>query len=216
MCSPKQIAEQIAKQLLTIEAVKLNVRQPFTWASGLRAPIYCDNRKVLSYPTIRTLITKYLVEAIQKKFSAVEGIAGVALAGIPQGALVAATLELPFLYVRSRPKGHGLENSVEGALKKRQKLVVVEDLISTGISSLQVCKTLQASDAKVLGVIAIFSYGFLVATKNFQAAGIPLCCLSNYSVLIQQAEAQSYLDQATLQSLKKWQKDPTSWRPTGA
>ncbi|MCG8340440.1 MAG: orotate phosphoribosyltransferase [Cytophagales bacterium] len=214
MCSQKQIAEQIAKQLLTIEAVKLNVKHPFTWASGLRAPIYCDNRKVLAYPTVRTFMKKCLVEAIQENFSEVEGIAGVAVAGIPQGALVAEALQLPFLYVRSKPKGHGLENSIEGALKRRQKIVVLEDLISTGGSSLQVCKTLQEADAKVLGVMAIFSYGLLIATKNFQAAGIPLFCLSNYSVLIQQAEAQGYFDQATLQSLRKWQKDPASWEHT--
>ena len=206
-----QVAEQIAAQLLAIKAVKLNVREPFTWASGLQSPIYCDYRKTLSYPAVRTFIKECLVATVQQNFPEVGGIVGVVTAGIPQGALVAEVLQLPFLYARSDAKDHGLKNNIEGVLTNGQKLVVLEDLISTGRSSLQVCKALQAAGAKVLGVLTIFSYGLNVAKENFQKAHLPLFSLSNYNMLIQKAEEQGYITQKAMKSLKDWQKAPENW-----
>lgn len=205
------IAAEVAKKLLEIQAIRLQPEKPFTWASGWKSPIYCDNRLSLSFPEVRTLIKESLIEAVQHYFPTVEAIAGVATAGIPQGALLANDLSLPFLYVRSKPKGHGMENTIEGKVVPNQKVVVVEDLISTGGSSLKAVEDLRNAGFEVLGMVAIFSYGFEVADKNFSEAGVPLVCLSNYDALLPQAVEQNYIDESTLNSLADWRKNPSTW-----
>jgi orotate phosphoribosyltransferase len=205
------IAAEVAKKLLEIQAIRLQPEKPFTWASGWKSPIYCDNRLSLSFPEVRTMIKQNLTLAVQHFFPSVEAIAGVATAGIPQGALLANDLDLPFLYVRSKPKGHGMENTIEGKVVANQKVVVVEDLISTGGSSLKAVEDLRHAGFEVLGMVAIFSYGFEVADKNFNEAGVPLVCLSNYDALLPQAVAENYIDQSTLASLAEWRKNPGAW-----
>jgi orotate phosphoribosyltransferase len=205
------IAAEVAKKLLEIQAIRLQPEKPFTWASGWKSPIYCDNRLSLSFPEVRTMIKHNLTLAVQHFFPSVEAIAGVATAGIPQGALLANDLDLPFLYVRSKPKGHGMENTIEGKVVANQKVVVVEDLISTGGSSLKAVEDLRHAGFEVLGMVAIFSYGFEVADKNFSEAGVPLVCLSNYDALLPQAVAENYIDQSTLASLAEWRKNPGGW-----
>jgi orotate phosphoribosyltransferase len=169
-----QIAAEVADKLLEIEAIRLQPDQPFTWASGWKSPIYCDNRLSLSYPKVRNLIKEQLIRGIKNYFPGVETIAGVATAGIPQGALLANDLNLPFIYVRSKAKGHGMENMIEGKVVPGQKVVVVEDLISTGGSSLKAVQDLRNSGFEVLGMVAIFSYGFDIATQNFADANVKL------------------------------------------
>ena len=205
------IAAEVAKKLLEIQAIRLQPEKPFTWASGWKSPIYCDNRLSLSFPEVRTMIKHNLTLAVQHFFPSVEAIAGVATAGIPQGALLANDLDLPFLYVRSKPKGHGMENTIEGKVVANQKVVVVEDLISTGGSSLKAVEDLRHAGFEVLGMVAIFSYGFEVADKNFNEAGVPLVCLSNYDALLPQAVAENYINQSTLASLAEWRKNPGGW-----
>ena len=205
------IAAEVAKRLLEIQAIRLQPEKPFTWASGWKSPIYCDNRLSLSFPEVRTMIKHNLTRAVQHFFPSAEAIAGVATAGIPQGALLANDLDLPFLYVRSKPKGHGMENTIEGKVVANQKVVVVEDLISTGGSSLKAVEDLRYAGFEVLGMVAIFSYGFEVADKNFSEAGVPLVCLSNYDALLPQAVAENYIDQSTLNSLADWRKNPGGW-----
>jgi orotate phosphoribosyltransferase len=205
------IAAEVAKKLLEIQAIRLQPEKPFTWASGWKSPIYCDNRLSLSFPEVRTMIKQSLTQAVQHFFPNVEAIAGVATAGIPQGALLANDLELPFLYVRSKPKGHGMENTIEGKVVAHQKVVVVEDLISTGGSSLKAVEDLRNAGFEVLGMVAIFSYGFEVADKNFSDAGVPLVCLSNYDALLPQAVNENYIDESTLASLAEWRKNPSGW-----
>jgi orotate phosphoribosyltransferase len=205
------IAAEVAKKLLEIQAIRLQPEKPFTWASGWKSPIYCDNRLSLSFPEVRTMIKHNLTLAVQHFFPSVEAIAGVATAGIPQGALLANDLDLPFLYVRSKPKGHGMENTIEGKVVANQKVVVVEDLISTGGSSLKAVEDLRHAGFEVLGMVAIFSYGFEVADKNFSEAGVPLVCLSNYDALLPQAVAENYINQSTLASLAEWRKNPGGW-----
>lgn len=205
------IAAEVAKKLLEIQAIRLQPEKPFTWASGWKSPIYCDNRLSLSFPEVRTLIKECLTQAVQHFFPTVEAIAGVATAGIPQGALLANELSLPFLYVRSKPKGHGMENTIEGKVVPNQKVVVVEDLISTGGSSLKAVEDLRQAGFDVLGMVAIFSYGFDVADKNFSEAGVPLICLSNYDALLPQAVEKNYIDESTLNSLSDWRKNPSAW-----
>lgn len=209
----KSIAAEVASKLLEIEAIRLQPEKPFTWASGWKSPIYCDNRLSLSYPAIRKLIKDHLCSIIQERFPSAESIAGVATAGIPQGALIADTLDLPFLYVRSKPKGHGMENMIEGKVTPGQKVVVVEDLVSTGGSSLKAVQDLRNSGFEVLGMVAIFTYGFEVAKENFAAAKVPLICLSDYSSMLPQALANDYINDETLASLVEWRKDPTIWQP---
>jgi orotate phosphoribosyltransferase len=209
----KQTASEIAIKLLEIEAIRLQPTKPFTWASGWKSPIYCDNRLSLSYPAIRSFIKLCLSQAIQEHFPEVESIAGVATAGIPQGALLADELDLPFIYVRSKPKGHGMENMIEGKVIPGQKAVVVEDLVSTGGSSLKAVADLKAAGFEVLGMVAIFTYGFEVAKQNFEEAGVKLICLSDYSAMLPQALANDYIDDDTLASLIEWRKDPASWNP---
>lgn len=207
----KSVAATIAAKLLEIQAIRLQPEKPFTWASGWKSPIYCDNRLSLSYPAVRSLIKDNLVKAIQENFSGVEAIAGVATAGIPQGALLADALGLPFVYVRSKPKGHGMENMIEGKVTAGQKVVVVEDLVSTGGSSLKAAKDLLNAGFEVMGMVAIFTYGFDVAVENFKEAGIELICLSDYSAMLPQALANDYIDDETLASLVEWRRDPSTW-----
>jgi orotate phosphoribosyltransferase len=198
--------------LLQIQAIKLNTDKPFTWSSGWKSPIYCDNRLSLSYPEIRTAIKEGLVQAIQENFATVEAIAGVATAGIPQGALVAETMNLPFLYVRAKPKDHGMENLIEGKLTKGQKVVVIEDLISTGGSSLKVVDALRKEGAHVLGMVSIFNYGFDLASRNFYEADVSLISLSDFGHLLKYALEQKYITEEQLTSLKAWRTDPSNWR----
>ncbi len=203
--------KSVAAALLDIQAIKLNLEQPFTWASGWKSPIYCDNRLSLSYPQIRTMIREELSKVIQKNFPETDVIAGVATAGIPQGVLVADSLELPFVYVRSKPKGHGMENMIEGKVVAGQKVVLVEDLVSTGGSSLKAAAALKDAGVEVLGMVAIFTYGFDVAKSNFTEAGVPLICLSSYNYLLEEALQRDYIKEDQLKSLHTWRSDPGSW-----
>lgn len=204
-------AALIARKLLEIKAIKLQPHQPFTWASGWKSPIYCDNRLSLSYPAVRSLIKDKLVETVRTRFVGVEAIAGVATAGIPQGALLADVLDLPFLYVRSKAKGHGMENMIEGKVTPGQKVLVVEDLVSTGGSSLKAVQDLRDAGVEVMAMVAIFTYGFEVAEENFKKAGVKLVCLSDYGSMIQQAINLNYVSESDLDSLTAWRKDPGNW-----
>src|SRR5690554_3340545 len=201
----------VARKLLEIKAIKLQPHQPFTWASGWKSPIYCDNRVSLSFPEVRSLIKNKLVETVRQKFDTVEAIAGVATAGIPQGALLADALELPFLYVRSKAKGHGMENMIEGKVTPGQRVLVVEDLVSTGGSSLKAVQDLRDAGFEVLGMVAIFTYGSELAKENFEKAGVKLVCLSDYESMLPQAIEEQYVSDADLASLITWRKDPASW-----
>ena len=207
----KDRALKVAEFLLQIKAVKLQPNQPFTWASGWSSPIYCDNRKTLSYPAIRTHIRQGYAEAILEQFGKPDAIAGVATGGIAQGALVAQELGIPFIYVRSSAKGHGLGNQIEGHFEKGQKIIVIEDLISTGGSSLTAVKALRDAGCDVRGLIAIFTYGFDIAVKNFQEAECPFVTLTDYDHLIDQALKLEYINDSDIQSLKKWKSSPESW-----
>lgn len=207
----KDTAAQIAKSLLQIKAIQLNAVKPFLWASGLQSPIYCDNRKSLSYPRVRTYIRQELAKAINLQFGDVDVIAGVATAGIPQGALVAQELGLPFVYVRSSKKDHGMANQIEGVLNANQSVVVIEDLVSTGKSSLNAVRALRDAGATVKGMAAIFSYGLKVAEANFKKEGCPLVVLSDYETLIREAAEQGYISDADQKSLMEWRKDPEAW-----
>jgi len=198
--------------LLKIQAIKLNTEKPFTWSSGWKSPIYCDNRLALSYPDIRKTIKEGLIQVIRENFFTAEAIAGVATAGIPQGALVADSLDLPFLYVRPKPKDHGMENLIEGKVTKGQKVVVIEDLVSTGGSSLKAAQALKDAGFNVLGMVSIFNYGFDIATRNFYEANISLISLSDYSHLLNYALGENYINESELTSLKAWRVDPANWR----
>lgn len=203
--------DQIARQLLEVQAVKLRPNDPFTWSSGWLSPIYCDNRVTLSFPAVRTFIKNALADAIQLNFPTVEVIAGVATAGVAQGALVADVLNLPYCYVRPEPKKHGMGNQIEGRFQSGQKVVVIEDLISTGGSSLKVVEALRQAGAEVLGMAAIFTYGFPLAATNFEAANVPLICLSDYAALIDEAQRMDYVQEEQLVSLAAWRNDPAIW-----
>lgn len=204
-------AHKVATQLLKIQAIKLNTQKPFQWASGWKSPIYCDNRLSLSYPNIRMEIKEGLIEAIRHNFPNVEAIAGVATAGIAQGALVADALELPFAYVRPKPKDHGMENLIEGRIEKGKKTVVVEDLISTGGSSLKAVQALRNYGIEVLGMVSIFTYGFTLAEQNFAQENVSLVSLSDYEHLIACAIDQQYVAEAEIKSLQQWRIDPANW-----
>ncbi len=204
-------AKSIAHKLLSIQAIKLNAENPFTWASGWRSPIYCDNRLSLSYPDVRTFIKERLINAIRVEYPAVQAIAGVATAGIPQGVLAAESLNLPFIYVRSKPKDHGMENLIEGKITPGQKVVVVEDLVSTGGSSLKAVEALKREDLEVLGMVSIFTYGFPVAEKNFEEKGVKLISLSDYNALIEEALRLNYISDDQVAHLQKWRENPSSW-----
>lgn len=201
----------VAEKLLQINAIKLSPQEPFTWASGWKSPIYCDNRKVLSFPYIRDFIKSEMCSVIFEKFPEAEVLAGVATAGIAWGAMAADQLKLPYIYVRPKPKEHGLGNQVEGHLDKGKKILVIEDLISTGKSSLQVCDVLRAEGAEVIGMISIFTYGFDVADNAFNAAGIPYYSLTNYQNLIDLALEQGIIADQEQNTLLNWRADPANW-----
>ncbi|MDR6943034.1 orotate phosphoribosyltransferase [Mucilaginibacter pocheonensis] len=213
MFNNNEIEQQVAEFLLQIKAIKLQPNNPFTWASGWKSPIYCDNRVTLSHPSIRTYIRQQLAAAIHEKFGSVGCIAGVATAGIPQGALVAQDLGLPFIYVRSKPKDHGTGSLIEGDITTTtgKRVVVIEDLISTGKSSLQAVDALRSAGYEVAGLAAIFSYGFDVATQNFKQANCPFVTLSNYSALIKYAEEHQYIIDKDVAVLKQWRENPADW-----
>jgi orotate phosphoribosyltransferase len=206
------VSHQIAAKLLEIKAIRLNLKNPYTWASGWKSPIYCDNRLSLSYPSIRNFIKLKLKSLIEREFELTEAIAGVATAGIPQGALVADVLGLPFIYVRSKPKGHGMTNLIEGVVQAGQRVVLVEDLISTGGSSIKAALALRAADVEVLGMVSIFTYGFDIATENFANEGIKVATLSNYHDMIEEAEAANYVTGDQVDSLRAWRQDPANWQ----
>lgn len=206
------LARKVASLLLEIEAVKLSPEKPFRWASGWNSPIYCDNRHTLSFPAVRDAIRDGLITILKKHFPDVQVIAGVATAGVPQGAIMADKLQLPFVYVRPKPKDHGMENLIEGRIVKGQKVVLVEDLISTGGSSLKAAEALKAAGFEVLGMVAIFTYGFQLAEENFDKAGIALVTLSNYSWLLEEAVARNYVQQDQLELLNEWRLAPDEWQ----
>lgn len=204
-------SQAVARQLLEVRAVQLRPQQPFTWSSGWKSPIYCDNRITLSFPSARTFIKNALADVIRRQFPDAEIIAGVATAGIPQGALVADTLGLPYCYVRPEPKKHGMGNQIEGRLEPGQKVVVIEDLISTGGSSLKVVDVIRQAGAEVLGMVAIFTYGFPLADQNFAEKDVVLTCLSNYETLLTEAQALDYITADDMASLAAWRENPAIW-----
>jgi orotate phosphoribosyltransferase len=201
-----------AEKLLSIRAIKLQPSNPFTWASGWKSPIYCDNRKLISYPRIRTFIKTELSRIILENFPDVDAIAGVATGAIAPGALVADALGLPFVYIRSSPKDHGLENLIEGELKPGSKVVVVEDLVSTGSSSLKAVEAIRRDSSEVIGMVANFTYDFPVATENFKKAEVKLITLTNYDAVLKEALRTDYIAEADLETLQKWRKAPADWK----
>ncbi len=202
---------EVARQLLAINTIKIQPDSPFTWASGWKAPIYCDNRKILSYPATRTFICEEFTRIVREKYPDAEAIAGVATGAIAHGVLVAEKLGLPFIYIRSAPKGHGLENLIEGDIPQGTKTVIIEDLVSTGTSSLNAAKAVRNYGAEVLGMLAIFSYNFPHATKNFLDANVELTTLSNYNILLKLAYDSREIDDSQLDSLNNWRKNPETW-----
>lgn len=208
----KTVERLLAEKLLKISAIKLQPENPFVWASGWNSPIYTDNRRTLSYPEVRTFIKVELCRVIMENFGAVDAIAGVATGAIAQGALVAETLGLPYVYVRSAPKDHGLENLIEGNLKPGQKVVVIEDLISTGGSSLKAVEAIRNAGCEIIGMAAIFTYGFPVAARKFKSAQVELITLSNYNAMLETALETNYIKPEDLETLQEWRKDPASWQ----
>jgi orotate phosphoribosyltransferase len=201
----------VAEKLLQINAIKLSPQQPFTWASGWKSPIYCDNRKVLSFPYVRDFIKSEMCSVIFEKFADADVLAGVATAGIAWGAMAADQLKLPYVYVRPKPKEHGLGNQIEGNLEKGTRVVVIEDLISTGKSSLQVCDVLKTAGAEIIGMVCIFNYGFDVADKAFEQAGITFQSLTNYPTLISLAIEKGIIAPEQQKTLLNWSADPANW-----
>jgi orotate phosphoribosyltransferase len=209
----KETAKKTAELLLQIKAIKLEPQQPFTWASGWKSPIYCDNRIILSYPVIRNYIRENFARQIEEKYGKPDIIAAVATGAIGIGMLVAEYLSLPFAYVRPEPKGHGRQNQIEGNLEEGQTVVVIEDLISTGNSSLNAVKALKEAGANVKGMFAIFTYGFDTSIKNFENLGIELHTLSDYEHLIETAQNTNYINTQEAGVLRKWREDPANWKP---
>lgn len=207
----ESIEKSIAKSLLQIKAIKLNPTNPFTWASGWNSPIYCDNRKILSYPDARKDVYNAFAKVIADLYPEAEIIAGVATGAIAHGVLAAEKMGKPFIYVRSSPKAHGLTNQVEGEYHKGAKVVVIEDLISTGGSSLSAVEALRDAGCEVLGMVAIFTYGFATAEKNFDNAGVKLKTLSNYNTMIELAIEQGYVAENHLATLREWRESPSTW-----
>ena len=201
----------VAEKLLQINAIKLSPQEPFTWASGWKSPIYCDNRKVLSFPYVRDFIKSEMCSVIFEQFPEAEILAGVATAGIAWGAMAAAQLKLPYIYVRPKPKEHGLGNQIEGFYEVGSKVLVIEDLISTGKSSLQVCEVLKAAGLEVIGMVSIFTYGFDVADTAFKAAGVPYNSLTNYENLISLAVEKGIVSADQQKTLLNWSADPANW-----
>lgn len=208
MIFSKEVATEVARLLLQIKAIKLQPSTPFTWASGIKSPIYCDNRKILSYPEIRSYVKSQLVVSIEKKFERPDVIAGVATGGIAHGALVAEQMGLPFVYIRANVKEHGLNNMIEGELSEGQKVVIVEDLVSTGGSSLKAVTAIRNENCEVLGMTAIFTYGFEVASENFKEADCELVTLSDYNMLIDHALKENYIKDSDFDLLQTWRENP--------
>ncbi len=207
----KTLERLFAEKLLKIKAIKLQPANPFTWASGWKSPFYCDNRKTLSYPSLRNFVKIEICRLILERFGQVDAIAGVATGAIPQGALVAEELNLPFVYVRSTPKDHGLENLIEGELRPGMKVVVVEDLIWTGGSSLKAVEAIRRDGCEVIGMIAAFTYGFNVAVKAFKDANVELVTLTNYEAVLEVALRTGYIDEEDIPTLESWRNDPAHW-----
>lgn len=206
------LKRDFASNLLRIKAIKLQPNEPFTWASGWKSPFYCDNRKTLSYPDIRTFVKVGMVHAILKHFPEADVIAGVATAGIPQAALIADVLNMPLIYVRSKPKDHGLENLIEGEMKEGAKVVVIEDLISTGGSSLKAVEAIRKAGGDVVGMVASYTYGFPVAALAFTDANVKLVTLTDYDHVVAEALATGYIQESDIELLNEWRKDPSGWR----
>jgi len=209
----KETAKKTAELLLQIKAIKLEPQEPFTWASGWKSPIYCDNRIILSYPMIRNYVRENFAKQIEEKYGKPDVIAAVATGAIGIGMLVAEYLSLPFAYVRPEPKGHGRQNQIEGNLEQGQTVVVIEDLISTGNSSLNAVKALKEAGANVKGMFAIFTYGFDTSVKNFESLNIELHTLSDYENLIETAQNTNYINIEEAGVLRKWREDPANWKP---
>lgn len=207
------INETIAQHLLQIKAIKLNPTNPFTWSSGLKAPIYCDNRKSLSYPTTRNIVKKGFLQLIEAQYSDAGVIAAVATGAIAMGAVIADALNKPLVYIRPKAKSHGLQNRIEGEVREGQRVVVIEDLISTGNSSLAAVDVLREKNCKVLGMAAIFTYGLSVAAENFENKQCKLYTLCDYKTVIKLALQINYIDQIELNSLLKWHDNPQEWKP---
>jgi len=212
MFNNKECGLKVAEFLLQIKAIKLQPNKPFTWASGWNSPIYCDNRKILSYPKIRTYIRQQFVEMILDTYGKPDVIAGVATGGIAIGALVAEEMGVPFVYVRSSTKGHGLQNKVEGVLDSSQNVVIVEDLVSSGKSSLDALEAIREIGCQVKGMAAIFTYGFGIAEDNFKGVNCKLATLSDYTCLLKQATASNYINEKDISSLKEWRANPSTWK----
>ena len=212
MILDKETAKKTAELLLQVKAIKLQPNDPFTWASGWKSPIYCDNRVTLSYPAIRTFIREYMAKAIEKNFARPDVIAGVATGAIAIGALVAEEMGLPFIYIRPEAKKHGRQNQIEGHLEKGKSVLVIEDLISTGMSSLKAVDALKAVNAKVLGMVAIFTYGFDIAEKAFADKDVELVTLSDYKHLLEQASDTNYIANDEQLLLEDWRVEPSKWK----
>ncbi len=206
------IATEFAARLLEVKAVKVQPDEPFTWASGWKSPFYCDNRKTLSYPKLRSFVKDNLAKLVKDNFSEADAVAGVATGAIAQGALVADMLGLPFCYVRSKAKDHGMGNLIEGTLPEGSKVVVVEDLISTGGSSLKAVEALRAAGFEVVGMVAAYTYGFPIAEQAFQNAGVKLLTLTNYEAVVSTAIESGYITASQQPTLNEWRKDPANWR----
>lgn len=207
----KTLQQIFAGKLLKVKAIKLQPTNPFTWASGWKSPFYCDNRKTLSYPELRSFVKLETARIILERFPEVDAIAGVATGAIPQGALVADALAKPFVYVRSKPKDHGLENLIEGELKPGMKVVVVEDLISTGGSSLKAVEAIRMNGCDVIGMVAAYTYGFAVAEQAFKEAKVTLVTLTNYEAVVAEALATGYIKESDVKLLNEWRRDPAHW-----
>ena len=204
--------QAVAEKLLQVKAIRLNVKEPFTWASGWKSPIYCDNRKVLSFPHVREFIKSEMCNVIFEQFPDAELLAGVATAGIAWGAMAADQLKLPYVYVRPKPKEHGLGNQIEGSFEAGQKVVVIEDLISTGKSSLEVVEVLRKAGVEVIGMVSIFTYGFDVAVENFKQEDCAYITLTDYDHLLDQALKSDYISESDVASLKEWKNAPSTWK----
>lgn len=206
------LKKAFASKLLKVKAIKLQPENPFTWASGWKSPFYCDNRKTLSFPELRNFVKLELVHAVLENFPEADAVAGVATGAIAQGALVADELNLPFVYVRSKPKDHGMENLIEGELRPEMKVVVIEDLISTGGSSLKAVEAIRKAGNEVVGMVASYTYGFPVAKKVFEDAGVRLITLTDYEHVVAEAAATGYISESDVEVLNEWRKDPANWR----
>ncbi len=209
----KTLEKIFAGKLLNVKAIKLQPNNPFTWASGWKSPFYCDNRKTLSYPSLRSFVKTEITRIVMERFPQADAIAGVATGAIAQGALVADALNLPFVYVRSKPKDHGLENLIEGELKPGMKVVVIEDLISTGGSSLKAVEAIRNNGCEVIGMVAAFTYGFPVSVEAFKEAKVTLVTLSNYEAVLDEALRIGYITEADTKVLNEWRKAPDKWAP---